>query len=151
MGKHSKGLAISLALGATFVVLGVLEIIAQWVDDQWLNYLSTNGNLMLGLVLMLAGAVLLAAAKGFREGVDGEAYMIVGCALALFVGLVALLTLAADASEAYLFGNEDFTEWAPLDDFTLAIPMMVPSLIALWYGLKTFRSEASQAITEVGE
>lgn len=137
MGSHNNESATSLVLGAVFIVLGVLELAAMWVQGDWPNYLSTN-NLALGLILILTGAVFLAAVKGYRANTDGDAFLIVACMLGLFVGLVALLTLIADAAEAYLLVNEDFAEWSPMDDFTPALPMMVPCLVVLWYELKAF-------------
>jgi hypothetical protein len=140
MSSDNKWSMTSLALGTVFLALGVLELAAVFVDEDWLAYLSANGNIMLGLVLLLTGAIFFAAVKGFRSSTDGDAYLIVGCMLGLFVGAVTLLTLLANASEAYLLMNEDFADWAPLDDFTPAILMMVPCLAVLWNELKAFRA-----------
>jgi hypothetical protein len=151
MSSQNKWSMTSLALGAVFLVLGILELAAVFVDEDWLAYLSANGNVMLGLVLLLTSAVFFTAVKAFRNGTDGDAYMIVGCMLGLFVGAVTLLTLLANASEAYLLMNEDFADWVPLDDFTHAILMMAPCLAVLWHELKAFRADRSGALAQGGE
>jgi hypothetical protein len=149
MSSNNKGFAASLAMGAIFIVLGILEIAAGWIKEDWMNWLSAGGNFVLGLVLMVIGAVFLFAARGFRSGRDGDAFLMVGCGLALFIGLVALLTLAANASEAYLLGNEDFAEWSPVDDFSPTIVMMVPALALLYRQLKAFWAAPEAKAAEV--
>ncbi|MDW5563416.1 MAG: hypothetical protein SA339_09340 [Methanomassiliicoccus sp.] len=138
MNVDNKRSMLSLTMGSGFLALGVLELAAIFAHEGWLTYASANGNVMLGLALLLVGATFFAALKRSRNGADGDAFLIVGCMLGLFIGLVALLTLMADASEAFLLANEEFVGWVPWDDFTPAIPMMVPCLAVLWHELKAF-------------
>ncbi len=140
MDSHNRDKGVSLVMGLAFVVLGGLSIVSNYLEGEWVGYISSNGNLMLGLSLMVAGAIFLTGAARYSKGMDGEAYIIVGCMMGMFIGLVSLLTLLADASEAYLLLSEDFVEWTPMDDFTPAIPMMVPCLVILWYKLKAFKA-----------
>lgn len=150
MTSQRKLTSISLAMGAIFVALGLLEISAVWMANEWLDLLASNGNILMGLVLILTGAIYGAAAKGYGDPLDNEAYAMVACMLGLFVGLVALLTLLADASEAYLLNNEDFVDWVPLDDFTPAIVMVVPCAALLRYHLRSFRSVVAGEAPEAG-
>lgn len=140
----------SLAMGAAFMALGLLEIAAAWVHEGWIDLLASNGNLIMGLVLVLTGAMFFVAAKGFRNDLDGDAYLIMSCLLGLFVGLVALLTLVADASQTCLLSNEDFAAWVPSDDFTPAILTMVPCAVILWYQLRSFWSKSTEAVEAGG-
>ena len=127
------------AAGSAFVIAGLLEALSAWYAVEWLD-LMTAGNLKLGLVLVLAGAVLLA---GAREAVhDREGYLVVGSLLGLFAGAVALLTMGANCAE-HLLGNEDLAGWTAIDDLTLAIAMMVPSALLLRHGLRAHRSAPS--------
>lgn len=145
--SNNTSVLISAVMGLAFIAMGLLEMAAVVIDPvgvEIMRYLSSGGNILLALVLLFTGVVLLNAASKFRKGTDGEAYLVVGCMLALFVGLVVSLTFAASATEAYLFESEDFVDWSPADDFTPAIPMMIPSLAVLLYALRAFRSEAQE-------
>lgn len=144
--SNNKSALISAAMGLAFIAMGLLEMAAVVIDPsvEIMLYLSSGGNILLALVLLFTGVVLLNAAMRFRIGTDGEAFLVVGCMLALFVGLVVSLTLAASATEAYLFGSEDFVDWSLADDFTPAIPMMIPSLAVLLSALRSFRSTAQE-------
>lgn len=141
--SNNTTVLISAAMGLAFIAMGLLEmasVVFDPVEVEIMLYLSSGGNILLALTLLFTGVVLLNAATKFRKGMDGEAYLMVGCMLALFVGVVVSLTLAADATEAYLFESEELIDWSPADDFTPAIPMMVPSLVGLVYALRSFRS-----------
>ena len=131
---------MSLVLGLVFFTLGGLSILAYFLGEEWPAYVSSNGNLMLGLALIVVGAIFLTGVMRFRSDMDGEAFLIVGCMVGLSISLVTLLALLADASEAYLLMSEDFVDWVPMDDFTPAMPMMIPCAAILWYKLREFKT-----------
>jgi hypothetical protein len=137
MSPLNKKTASCVIIGSTYAALGLLEVLSPWVADDLLGYL-TAGNIMMGLVLLLTGLVFLAGARESLNGGDGEAYIIVGCMLGLFIGTVALLTMGANGAE-HLLGNEDLADWTALDDLTPAIAMIIPSALLLHHGLRTFR------------
>jgi hypothetical protein len=96
--SNRNWIAIAAALGTAFTALEALEIAALGAENWLTDYVASSGNVMLGLAVLLIGAVFLTGAKAYRDGTDGGAFMMVACALGLFVGTVVLLTLVADAS-----------------------------------------------------
>jgi hypothetical protein len=78
--SNRNWIAIATALGTAFTALEALEIAALGADNWLTEYLASSGNLMLGLALVLTGAVFLTGAKAYRDGTDGRAFIIVACA-----------------------------------------------------------------------
>ncbi|MBI0583711.1 MAG: hypothetical protein ISF22_05730 [Methanomassiliicoccus sp.] len=144
MSSYNNLTVPCIVFGLIYAALGLAEITSFWISEGWLVVLTT-GNIMMGAVLLLAGAVFLTGAKEVAAGREGEGYLIVGCLLGLFIGLVALLTMGANGAE-HLLGNEDLGGWVPMDDLTLAIVMMFPTGVLLRYGLRAFRSALGEEV-----
>ena len=79
-------------------------------------------------------------AREFRVGRDGDAFIIVGSALGLLAGTIAIMALIATGMDACLPGGEGRANRDPLEHATLAMLMVLPAAVALRRSLRRSRS-----------
>lgn len=132
-----RNVAAPMALGIAFIAVGVLEMGAAFFGSF---PGLTNGDPAMGAVLILAGATVLNAAREFRVGRDGDAFIIVGSALGLLAGTIAIMALIATGMDACLPGGEGRANRDPLEHATLAMLMVLPAAVALRRSLRRYRS-----------
>lgn len=141
MTSNKGSMATTLVIGIAFVAFGLLELVALWSDEGWWGLLSTKGDPILGLILVLIGAIFLVAGKKYGEGAGGEAYTIVGSMLGSIAGAIIFFTFLANAFQFYVLESEDLMGWTPSDDLTPALLLAVPCGLLLWHHINSIRSE----------
>jgi hypothetical protein len=93
-----------------------------------------------GVILILLGAIFLVGVKELRIGLsEGVAYVFVGIFLALLFCVIYSFVLAANAVEAYLILNEDFSAWTPYDDLRPGLYLVVLPLTGYIYWREKFK------------
>lgn len=144
MISNRCSMATTLVLGTAFAAFGLLELVATWSDEGWWGWLSTSGDLILGLILVLIGVIFLVAMKKYGEGTGGEAYAIVGSMLGLIAGAIIFFTFLANAFQFYVLESEDLIGWSPSHDLTPALLLVVPCALLLWHHIDSIRSERAK-------
>ena len=135
--EDEEKMKFGLAVGALYVFFGILQAIASTgIADIPL----VRGNAVGVLVLAVLGAVFLFGYSELKDGIpEGIASIHVGIMLSLVFGVIYLLVMGADASEAYLIQSEDFKDWTFVDDVRPELYLAFLSLI----GFLRWRDEFS--------
>ncbi|MFA5311909.1 MAG: hypothetical protein WC375_01165 [Methanomassiliicoccales archaeon] len=130
MNNSSKSVATAYMLGWTYVTLGLLGLTEVLFGPDWLSFYP-SGDIMTDLIVVLTGMIMLTGAMiWMKDPQSGEAYLMMGAALGLFIAVVGMLTMGANGLDL-LVTQGDMAGWSPVDDLTPAIVLFLPSLIVL--------------------
>ena len=111
-------MTFGLIVGILYFIFGALQIIVGLgFDSQLSDALFIPKDIIGGFILVLIGVIFFFGFKELRAGIsEGAAYIYIAIFLALIFVVIYLLIIAANAIEAYVLINEDFTDWSPTDD-----------------------------------
>ncbi len=127
---------IPLTFSILFIIFGIIQsIIFFGLFKSISELLFIPEDLIGGFVLILIGLIFLMGYYELKSGIaEGMAYVYVGVILSLFFLCIYLLIMLANGIEAYIFVNEDFKNWSPLEDFRPGIYISIFTLIPfiLW-------------------
>lgn len=122
---------IALILGVLFIFFGILQcLIGFGILRNLGEILFIPQDIIGGFISILIGIIFLTGVYELQTGIsEGIAYVYVGILLALFFLSIYILIILANAIEAYIFLNEDFQNWSPLDEIR---PLMIIATIGLF-------------------
>ena len=129
----------ALLIGSCYLFVAVLQfLVLAGVFEIPLVPAEPMG----AVVLTVFGLVFLSGYHELNDGVeDGVAHVYVGVLISLIFGVLYLLVLGADAMEAWLIGNEDYSDWSLMDGLRPEIYLSLLSLSGAWWFRKELKLE----------
>jgi len=131
---------IGLVFGIFFFIFGITQcVIFFGIFKNISELLLIPQDLIGGFVLILIGLIFLMGYHELRSGIpEGIAYLYVGIILSIFFMCIYFLIILANSIEAYIFLNDDFKNWSPIEDLRPGIYISIFTLIPLIYWRKKF-------------
>jgi len=125
---------LSLIAGVVYVIFGLVEILSSLGFIPIVEFIAPDP--LAGFVLIVIGGIYVNGFHPLRAG-DKRAlgFPLVASILSGAFAALFLLVLIADAIEAYIICNEEFTGWVWYHDLRPGVylfPITLPIILILW-------------------
>ncbi|MBP7411132.1 MAG: hypothetical protein KA818_06265 [Methanoculleus sp.] len=142
--NETKMLVFGAVLGALYIVTGLLQVLGPVIGPvPGTDLLYLTGDLFVGFVLLVIGAVFAVGARNLSRDVgEGAIFISVGILLSVLFGLVSLLALCATGLDVFLLGEG--AEWSVADSIDPLLYLAVIGAVGfLAWGRETLRGLTS--------